>query len=218
MARFIMIITTASDKGGVGKSTLSFHLAGAIAELDGAEVLLIDGDANRSVLNWSERSLKDLPFTVVGEKHAHKWFQKGNHADHIIVDTQARPSDEDLKDLLEDTDLLLVPTTAQALSLDTLPPFLKRLSTLGGNVPYTFCLTIVDGRTKDEQDAREFLETKEQPLLDRCMRAFSAYTKASAQGVLVRDARTDSGKRDGSAGLAWNDCKEIAKEILEGMK
>jgi chromosome partitioning protein len=213
-----MIITTASDKGGVGKSTLSFHLAAAIAELDNARVLLIDGDANRSVLSWSERvDPSQLPFTVVGEKHASKWFQKGNQADHIIVDTQARPSDEDLKDLMEDTDLLLVPTTAQALSLDTLPQFMQRLSALGGNVPYTFCLTIVDTRTKDEQDAREFLKAHEQPLLDGFMRAFSAYTKASAQGVLVRDARTDTGRKDNNAGIAWNDCIAIAKEILEGM-
>jgi chromosome partitioning protein len=213
-----MIITTASDKGGVGKSTLSFHLAAAIAELKNAKVLLVDGDANRSVLSWSERvDASKLPFTVVGEKHASKWFQKGNQADHIIVDTQARPSDEDLKDLLEDTDLLLVPTTAQALSLDTLPQFMKRLSALGGDVPYTFCLTIVDTRTKDEQDARDFLKTYDQPVLDGFMRAFSAYTKASAQGVLVRDARTDSGRKDSNAGIAWNDCVAIAKEILEGM-
>jgi chromosome partitioning protein len=213
-----MIITTASDKGGVGKSTLSFHLAAAIAEIEGSQVLLVDGDANRSVLSWAERTAPDkLPFTVVGEKHASKWFQKGNQADHIIVDTQARPSDADLKDLLEDTDLLLVPTTAQALSLDILPQFLKRLSRLGGNIPYTFCLTIVDTRTKDEQDARDFLKVHDQPLLDGCMRSFSAYTKASAQGVLVKDARTDSGKKDGNAGIAWNDCVAIAKELLEGL-
>jgi chromosome partitioning protein len=213
-----MIITTASDKGGVGKSTLSFHLAAAIAELDNAKVLLVDGDANRSVLSWSERlDASKLPFTIVGEKHASKWFQKGNQADHIIVDTQARPSDEDLKDLLEDTDLLLVPTTAQALSLDTLPQFMKRLSVLSGDVPFTLCLTIVDTRTKDEQDAREFLKAHDQPVLDGFMRAFSAYTKASAQGVLVRDARTDSGRKDSNAGIAWNDCVAIAKEILEGM-
>ncbi|NJL49370.1 MAG: ParA family protein [Leptolyngbyaceae cyanobacterium SM2_5_2] len=191
-----MIITTASDKGGVGKSTLSFHLAAAIAEIDTAKVLLIDGDVNRSVLNWAERSdSTKLPFTVIGEKHASKWFQKGNKADHIVVDTQARPSDEDLKDLLEDTDLLVVPTTAQALSLDTLPQFLKRLENLGAKVPYTFCLTIVDGRTKDEQDARTFLQAHDQPVLSGFMRAFSAYTKASAQGVLVKDARTDAGKK-----------------------
>ncbi|MEM9447143.1 MAG: ParA family protein [Cyanobacteria bacterium P01_E01_bin.6] len=213
-----MIITTASDKGGVGKSTLSFHLAAAIAEIQKSKVLLIDGDANRSVLNWAERGENTFPFTVVGEKQAHKWFQKGNRADHIIVDTQARPSDEDLKDLLEDTDLLLVPTTAHALSLDTLPQFLQRLSNLGGNVPYAFCLTIVDSRTRDEQDARGFLSEHDQPLLDGFMRAFSAYTKASAQGVLVKDARSESGRKDGSAGIAWGDCKSIASEILENVK
>ena len=213
-----MIITTASDKGGVGKSTLSFHLAAALAELDHAQVLLIDGDANRSVLNWSARvDPSILPFTVVGEKHASKWFQKGNHADHIIVDTQARPTDEDLKDLLQDTDLLLVPTTAQALSLDTLPLFMQRLSALGGDVTYTFCLTIVDTRTKDEQDARAFLESQQQPVLHGFMRAFSAYTKAAAQGVLVRDARTDTGRKDNNAGIAWRDCLAITQEILEGM-
>ncbi|WP_346293743.1 ParA family protein [Sphaerothrix gracilis] len=214
-----MIITTASDKGGVGKSTLSFHLAAAIAEAERAKVLLIDGDPNRSVLNWAERAAtKNLPFTVVGEKQASKWFQRGNTAEHVVIDTQARPSDEDLRDLLEDTDLLLVPTTAQALSLEVLPRFLSRLATLGSDIPYTFCLTIVDSRTKDEQEARGFLRQHDQPVLSGYMRAFSAYAKASAQGVLVRDARVDSGRKDSNAGIAWADCKAIAKEILEGMK
>ena len=40
--------------------------------------------------------------------------------EHIVIDTQARPTEEDLRALAEGCDLLIVPLTPDALSLDTL--------------------------------------------------------------------------------------------------
>ena len=48
-----MIVTVASFKGGVGKTTTAIHLA---AFLQGyAETLLIDADPNRSAQSWASR-------------------------------------------------------------------------------------------------------------------------------------------------------------------
>ena len=56
-----MIVTVASFKGGVGKTTTALHLAAYCQTL--APTLLVDGDLNRSALDWAKRG--NLPFKVV---------------------------------------------------------------------------------------------------------------------------------------------------------
>jgi chromosome partitioning protein len=59
-----MIITVASYKGGVGKTTTAIHLAAYFQRL--APTLLIDGDIIRASTKWSHRGNgKGYPFKVV---------------------------------------------------------------------------------------------------------------------------------------------------------
>ena len=84
-----MIVTVASFKGGVGKTTTALHLA---AYLQGdAPTLLVDGDLNRSALQWA--SAGNLDFQVCDEAQAVKYSR---NAEHIVIDTPARPSIEEL--------------------------------------------------------------------------------------------------------------------------
>jgi chromosome partitioning protein len=61
-----MIVTVASFKGGVGKTTTALHLAAYLQTK--APALLVDGDFNRSAFDWAGRG--SLPFKVVYEKQA----------------------------------------------------------------------------------------------------------------------------------------------------
>src|SRR5690242_17297296 len=49
-----MIIAVLNQKGGVGKTTIATHLAGAFAR-EGGEVIIIDADPQGSALDWSQR-------------------------------------------------------------------------------------------------------------------------------------------------------------------
>lgn len=102
-----MIITVASFKGGVGKTTTSFHVAAFLNEQ--AKTLLVDGDPNRSVLGWATRG--QLPFKVVDERSLAMYARQ---YDHIVIDTEARPEYEDMKALVDGCDLLILPTTPDA--------------------------------------------------------------------------------------------------------
>src|SRR5216117_3731823 len=49
-----MIIAVLNQKGGVGKTTIATHFAGAFAS-DGCSVVMIDADPQGSALDWSQR-------------------------------------------------------------------------------------------------------------------------------------------------------------------
>ena len=108
-----MIITMASFKGGVGKSTSAVHLAAHLAQ--SAKTLLVDGDPNRSVTRWASEG--KLPFTVVSEAQA---AMHARHYEHIVIDTKARPDPEDLREIATGCHLLVLPCTPDPLSVDAL--------------------------------------------------------------------------------------------------
>jgi len=108
-----MLITVAGFKGGVGKTTTAVHLACFFSKL--GETLLVDGDPNRSATGWSKRG--SLPYKVVDLMQATLYAPK---YEHIIIDTAARPEESELQALADGCNLLVLPTTPDALAIDAL--------------------------------------------------------------------------------------------------
>ena len=196
-----MIVTIASFKGGVGKTTTAVHLAAFLNETQPA--LLIDGDPNRSATGWAKRG--SLPFRVVDERQAARYAKD---FEHIVIDTQARPNREDLEALADGCDLLVIPTTADALSLDALTLTVDALKELGTK-RYRVLLTMVPPKpSRDGEEARATLEEAELPLFAGSVRRLSAFQKAALLGVPVSQV-----KHDPRAASGWDDYRIIGSEL-----
>jgi len=197
-----MIITVASLKGGQAKTTSAVHIA-ALLGAD-AKTLLVDGDPNRSALHWHKR--KGFPFEVCDERQAVKYSRDFAH---IVFDTQARPSREDLEILAGGCDQLIIPLTPDALSLDTLFSFTDALRQLGAK-QFKVLLTIVPPKpATDGLFVRQTLEKADVPVFAADIRRYKAFQKAALAGVLVKDVA------DAYAAAAWSDYSAVVGEIFQ---
>ena len=196
-----MIITIASFKGGVGKSTSALHIASYLQNK--APTLLVDGDLNRSALQWA--SAGNLPFKVVDEKSAVKFARS---YDHIVVDTPARPAPDDLKTLAMGCDLLVLPTSPDALAMGAMLQMVESLQ--GLETDYRILITLIPPPpSKVGEEARTTIVNAGLPIFKAGIRRLAAFQRAALDGVSVNQVKGDS-----YAGIAWRCYQEVGKEIL----
>ncbi|KPQ36157.1 MAG: chromosome partitioning protein [Phormidesmis priestleyi Ana] len=199
-----MIITVASFKGGVGKTTTAIHLA---AFLQGqGRTLLVDADPNRSALGWASRG--ELPFEVMDEWAA---GQKVDARVNVVIDTQARPIAEDLSALAATCDLLVLPTTPDILALDALVLTIEYLKAIR-SPHYRILITSIPPKpSKAGEEVKALLQEANLPVFEQGIRRFAAFQKAALQGLpvySVKDPRAEAG---------WQDYENVGQEILDIM-
>jgi len=196
-----MILTVASFKGGVGKTTTAVHLAAYLQQK--APTLLIDGDPNRSSSAWAKRG--ELPFRVVDERQGARYARE---FEHVVIDTEARPDEEDLRALADGCDLLIIPSTPDAMSLDALTLIVRALSKAGGD-RYRVLLTIVPPRpSRDGEEARALIKEMGLPVFKAEIRRLVAFQKAALAGKPVYEVDDPRAER------AWEDYAAVGKEIM----
>jgi chromosome partitioning protein len=200
-----MVITVAAHKGGVGKSTTAVHLAAYLVKK--APTVLVDSDPNRSVCGWALNG--NLPFPVIP---LHQAARRTREFEHVVIDTNAGLRPDELKEIVEGCDLLITPTTPDALSYQALMVtvgIIQNIKNVGQSAHYKALLTIIPPRpSRDGDDMREELTSQSIPLFKSGIRRFVAYQKAALSGVPVYESN------DPRAAEAWEDYLSLGKEIL----
>jgi len=115
----LRVITCASSKGGVGKTTLSSALA-VRATRDGKRVAMVDLDPQGSLAEWWKRRGKsENPTIFTGADKASEAIEKlelVERPDYVFIDTPPAFLVV-LQDAIESADLALIPLKASALDL-----------------------------------------------------------------------------------------------------
>ena len=201
-----MFITVCGQKGGVAKTCTSIHLA-RVWHSEGKKVCLVAADKNRSALAYSSRG--NLPFPVFPVSSAAK---ASRSSEIVITDGQASSDQEELKHLAYGSDLVILPTTAKARSVELTVELAKLLSDL--KVNHAVVIVKVDFRQqKAAQQAKAALENFGLYVFDTFIPLLSAFDKAEALGSAVLDAVDDLGRSDPRRMTGWSAYCSIASQI-----
>ena len=201
-----MFITVCGQKGGVAKTCTSIHLA-SVWHSKGKNVCIVDADKNRSALAYASRG--NLPFPVFPVSSAAK---ASRSSEIVITDGQASSDQEELKHLAYGSDLVILPTTAKARSVELTVELANLLSNL--KVNHAVVIVKVDFRQqKAAQQAKAALENFGLYVFDTFIPLLSAFDKAEASGNAVFEAVDDLGRSDPRRMTGWSAYCSIASQI-----
>lgn len=195
------IITLTGYKGGIGKSCTAVHLATYLSDF--GNVLLIDGDPNRTAINWNKRG--GLPFDCVDERKAAKEIPG---RDFLVIDTPARPDSDDLKELAGGCDLLILPTIPDAASIE---PMMETSQDLGSAIYRTLVTMSPAFPNRDGRILRDEMISAKIPVFNTLIRRSTSFAKATNQGVPIRSLT-------GRDRIPWADYYNLGQEVLEILK
>jgi len=201
-----LFITVCGQKGGVAKTCTSIHLA-SVWHSEGKKVCIVDADKNRSALAYASRG--NLPFPVFPVSSAAK---ASRSSEIVITDGQASSDQEELKHLAYGSDLVILPTTAKARSVELTVELANLLTNL--KVNHAVVIVKVDFRQqKAAQQAKAALENFGLYVFDTFIPLLSAFDKAEASGNAVFEAVDDLGRSDPRRMTGWSAYCSIASQI-----
>ncbi|MGI0034919.1 MAG: ParA family partition ATPase [Nitrososphaera sp.] len=208
-----MITAFLNQKGGVGKTTLSYSFATVLA-LSHRRVLLIDADPQHGALTWQSHRQGQPLFPIVGlptnKLHREMTAHTPNY-DHIIIDAPPQFSSI-ARSVILAADLILIPVQPSPhdiWSAASIIELISEASAFKGNLKTAFIVNRKITNTALGRDVFTALENYPFPVLNAavCQRVAFAESAALGQSVLETEP----------ASPAAREIESLTREVLEMM-
>jgi chromosome partitioning protein len=203
-----VIVSIVNLKGGVGKTTITVNLAGALLEA-GLRVILLDTDPQGSVLQWrsieASFSLDVIHHPLPVNTDIVSTFSKGN--DFLIFDTPPA-SGPITRSVVDVSDLAIIPVTPSPLDIWSSRETLDMVESCRQKRKRPLAALLISRKipgTRVGREARDALESYRLPIFTTEITQRVAYVEAMIAGVPV----TSFSSRSEAASEVRSLCAEV---------
>jgi chromosome partitioning protein len=191
-----MITAFLNQKGGVGKTTLSYSFATALAQ-SGHRVLLVDADPQHGAITWQAHRETQPAFPIVGlptdKLHREMTAHTANY-DHIVIDAPPQVSGI-ARSIILAADLVLIPVQPSPhdiWSAAEIVRLIEEAGTFKENLKTAFVVNRKITNTALGRDVFTALENYPFPVLATAICQRVAFAESAALGASVLETEPTS--------------------------